>query len=140
MGAYGTENNSLILTKFLMHYLKAAVQIKGGIGSRSDYGGLANTVVHGVKIQSLVGEIDGMLDEATLDDLLISGHGGGVYDVNLVLRLVRVFVSDDRMTVQRMKKVGRLIDKYMREISHDQNLKISKFLAIAESLPDSAKD
>ncbi|KAJ4949748.1 hypothetical protein NE237_014255 [Protea cynaroides] len=125
MGAYGTENNSLILTKFLMHYLKAAVQIKGGIGSISDYGGLANTAVHGVQ---------------PLDDLLISGHGGGVYDVNLVLRLVRVFVGDDRMTVQRMKKVGRLIDKYMREISHDQNLKISKFLAIAESLPDSARD
>ncbi|KAJ4972775.1 hypothetical protein NE237_005949 [Protea cynaroides] len=168
MGAYGTENNSLILTKFLLHYLKAAVQIKGGIGSRSDYGGLADTAVHGVvlmgkpsfscrglfwvlrvvsgfglnreyraRLERLIG---GMLDQATLDDLLISGHGGGVYDVNLVLRLVRVFVSDDGMTVQRMKKVGRLIDKYMREISPDQNLKISKFLAIAESLPDSARD
>ncbi|KAJ4977256.1 hypothetical protein NE237_002362 [Protea cynaroides] len=110
MGAYGTENNSLILTKFLMHYLKAAVQIKGGIGSRSDYGGLANTAVHGVV---LMGKIS----------FPVEGCFG-----------------DDRMTVQRMKKVGRLIDKYIREISHDQNLKISKFLAIAESLPDSARD
>ncbi|XP_010250318.1 PREDICTED: BTB/POZ domain-containing protein At3g19850-like [Nelumbo nucifera] len=169
MGAYGTDNNSLILTKFLLHYLNTAVQRKGGIGSKFEYGALADTAVYGVilmgktafscrglfwvlrvvsglglsreyrvRLERLIG---GMLDQATLDDLLISGHeGGGVYDVNLVLRLVRVFVNDDGLTVQKMKKVVRLIDKYMREISPDQNLKISKFLAVAESLPDSARD
>ncbi|XP_042486544.1 BTB/POZ domain-containing protein At3g19850 [Macadamia integrifolia] len=168
MDAYGIENDCLILTKFLLYYLKAAVQIKGGLGSKSDYSGLADTAVYGVvlmgktsfscrglfwvlrvvsgfglsreyraQLEGLIGE---MLDQATLDDLLVSGHGGGVYDVNLVLRLVRVFVSDDAVTIQRMKKVGKLIDKYMREISPDHNLKITKFLAIAESLPDSARD
>ncbi|XP_010277308.1 PREDICTED: BTB/POZ domain-containing protein At3g19850-like [Nelumbo nucifera] len=168
MGAYGTENNSLILTKFLLHYLKASVQRKGGIWSKFDCGGLADTAVHGVvlmgktafscrglfsvlrvvsglglsreyraRLERLIG---GMLDQATLDDLLICGHDGGVYDVNLVLRLVRVFVNDDGLTTQKLKKVGRLIDKYMGEISPDQNLKISKFLAVAESLPDSARD
>ncbi|XP_043695969.1 BTB/POZ domain-containing protein At3g19850 [Telopea speciosissima] len=168
MDAYGTENDSLILTKFLLHYLKTAIQIKGSIWSKSDYGGLANTAVYGVVLMGktsfscrglfwvlrvvsafglsreyrdqLEGLIGGMLDQATLDDLLVSGHGGGVYDVNLVLRLVRVFVSDEAVTIQRMKKVGKLIDKYMREISPDHNLKITKFLAIAESLPDSARD
>jgi hypothetical protein len=39
-----------------------------------------------------------------------------------------------------MKRVGRLIDKYLREISPDQKLKISKFLGVAECLPDSARD
>ncbi|KAJ6357360.1 hypothetical protein OIU78_005254 [Salix suchowensis] len=68
MGAYGTDNNSLILT-------------------RADYAGLASTAVHG-----------------------------------------------------KLKKVGRLIDKYLCEISPDQNLKTSKLLGVAESLPDSARD
>jgi hypothetical protein len=36
--------------------------------------------------------------------------------------------------------VGRLVDKYLGEISPDQGLKVSKFLAVAESLPDSARD
>lgn len=86
--------------------------------------------------------IGGMLDQATLDDLLVSGHdGGGVYDVNLVLRLLRVFATgEDGMCLQRTKKVGRLMDKYMGEISPDPSLKVSKFLAVAESLPDAARD
>ncbi|KAJ6312099.1 hypothetical protein OIU77_013783 [Salix suchowensis] len=93
MGAYGTDNNSLILTRFLLHYLKnAELQCKGGakgtvLYSRADYAGLASTAVHG-----------------------------------------------------KLKKVGRLIDKYLCEISPDQNLKTSKLLGVAESLPDSARD
>jgi hypothetical protein len=60
-----------------------------------------------------------------------------------VIRLVRQFVDtngSDGMSLQKMKRVGRLIDKYLREISPDQNLKISKFLGVAECLPDSARD
>lgn len=169
MGAYGADNSSLLLTKFLIHYLKTALQKPGGIGSGSEYGGLADTAVNGVvlmgkaafscrgmfwvlRVVSGVGPskvcryqlerlIGGVLDQATLDDLLVSGHDGGVYDVNLVLRLVRAFVSEeDGMSLQKMKKVGRLIDKYMREISPDQSLKVSKFLSLAESLPDAARD
>ena len=169
LGAYSTENNSLVLTKFLLHYLqKTAVHRKGSLNSRSEYGSLADTVAYGVillgktafswrglfwilRVVSGLGLsrdcrigleklIGGMLDQATLDDLLVCGHDGGVYDVNLVLRLIRVFVSDDGVSAQKMKKVGRLIDKYLGEVSPDQNLKISKFLGVAESLPDSARD
>lgn len=173
MGAYGPDNGSLILTKFLLHYLKRALQNPGGIGggegSRSDYSGLADTAVSGVVLMGRVafscrglfwvlrvvsgvgptrdcrhqleGLISGVLDQATLDDLLVSGHDGGVYDVNLVLRFVRGFVrEEDAISLEKMKKVGRLIDKYMREISPDQSLKVSKFLAVAESLPDAARD
>ena len=61
------------------------------------------------------------------------GHDGGVYDVNLVLRLIKVFVSDDSVSAQKMKKVGGLIDKYLGEVSPDQNMKVSKFLGVAES-------
>ena len=93
------------------------------------------------KLERLMGL---MLEQATVDDLLVSGDdGGGVYDVNLVMRLVRVFVASEEEAhapSERMRKVGRLVDKYLDEISQDQGLKVSKFLAVAESLPDSARD
>jgi hypothetical protein len=92
------------------------------------------------KLERLMGL---MLDQATLDDLLVSGDDGGVYDVNLVMRLVRVFVASEEEAdapSQRMRKVGRLLDKYLGEISPDHGLKVSKFLAVAEGLPDSARD
>ncbi|KAI3982917.1 hypothetical protein MKX01_010400 [Papaver californicum] len=167
MGFWTSDNNNLVITKFLLHYLKAAKNSNG-------VSGIAETVVYGVvqmgkkafscrgifwvlrvvsglrlskncrdELERLIG---GMLEEAKLDDLLVPGSnnnlGGGrdVYDVDLVLRLVRVFVIDDEVTIQKMKRVGKLIDKYMGEISPDQHLKVAKFLAVAESLPDCARD
>ncbi|ESR50741.1 hypothetical protein CICLE_v10033901mg, partial [Citrus x clementina] len=182
LGAYGAENNSLILTRFLLHYLKGCVQAQskgGGYGGNGSYSGLADTAVHGVifigkcsfscrklfwvlRIVSNFGiskdcraglenMIGGMLDKATLDDLLVSGqgygngHDRGVYDVNLVIRFIKIFVNsnssnNDLVGSQKLKKVGRLIDKYLSEISPDQKLKVPKFLGVAESLPDSARE
>ncbi|KAJ8548908.1 hypothetical protein K7X08_029889 [Anisodus acutangulus] len=175
LGSFGSDNNNLVLTRFLLHYLKTAAHCKGNtnnnlMSSRSECTGLADTAVHGVvlmgktsfscrslfwvlrivsgfglsrecraELEKLMG---GLLDQATLDDLLICGHNGGAYDVNIVLRLIRLFVHRDSkiVCIPRMIKVGRLIDKYLREIAPDQSLKISKFLGIAESLPDYARD
>lgn len=165
LGDFGVNNKSLVITKFLLHYLKFKLRT---VNSRSEYSGLAVTTVNGVilaktefscrklfwilrlvsefhlsrKCKSELERLIGlMLDQATLDDLLVSGNDC-VYDVNLVLRLIRAFVNGDNvlMTQQKMKKLGRLIDKYLTEISPDQKLEISKFLAVAESLPDSARD
>ncbi|XP_010500584.1 PREDICTED: BTB/POZ domain-containing protein At1g50280-like [Camelina sativa] len=96
-------------------------------------------------LETLIGE---MLEQATLDDLLISAGGsreGGFYDVDLVIRLLKVFVKnmeeeEEESSEKNMKDIGKLIDKYLREISPDQNLKVSKFLGVAESLPDSARE
>jgi hypothetical protein len=172
LGCYGIENKNLILTRFLLHYLRAATRGPSPPRNEGTLAGLADTAVHGValvggtafscrglfwvlrivsavglsrecrhKLERLMGL---MLDQATLDDLLVSGDdGGGVYDVNLVMRLARVFVSSEEdadAPSQRMRKVGKLIDKYLGEISPDQGLKVSKFLALAESLPDSARE
>jgi hypothetical protein len=115
-------------TAFSCRSLLWVLRVVSGFGLKKDYR---------IGLEKLIG---GMLDKATLDDLLVSGNDRGVYDVNLVLRLIRIFVCDDEMSICKMKKVGRLIDKYLGEISPDQNLKISKFLGIAESLPDSARD
>ena len=173
IGAYKTDNNNLILTRFLLHYLKAVTPTReANCKNSSEYANLAETAAYGVifvgnktfscralfwvlrivsgfglsrdcrmEMEKLIG---GMLDQATLDDLLVSGHHMGLYyDVNFVIRLIKLFVDSngsDGVCVQKMRKVGRLIDKYLREISPDQNLKISKFLGVAECLPDSARD
>ncbi|KAG8066692.1 hypothetical protein GUJ93_ZPchr0004g39524 [Zizania palustris] len=170
LGCYGVENKNLILTRFLLHYLRTATR-SPALCKEGGLAGLADTAVHGValvggtafscrglfwvlrivsavglskecrhKLERLMGL---MLDQATLDDLLVSGDDGGVYDVNLVMRLVRVFVSSEEdadLPSQRMTKVGRLVDKYLGEISPDHGLRVSKFLAVAESLPDSARE
>lgn len=166
LGSYGSDNKNLILTRFLLHYLKSARKKN----RKGDYSGIAESAVHGVVITGrnafsfrgllwVLGLVSGLeigkesrekvecsigsiLDMATLDDLLVSGRDEGVYDVNLVMRLVRVFVSEEvgGVSLPRMKKVGKLMDEYLREISPDQSLKVSKFLAAAESLPDSARD
>ncbi|KAI4369110.1 hypothetical protein MLD38_017595 [Melastoma candidum] len=172
LGAYGEENNSLILTNFLLHYLKRASQIKSNRGKTERYAGLADTAVHGVitagksaftcrglfKVLRIVssfglskdcrigleGLIGGMLDQASLDDVLVSGHERGqIYDVNLVARLIRVFVGIEGTCSSpstRMRKVGWLVDNYLGEIAPDPNLKMSKFIGVAESLPDSARE
>ncbi|CAI0405093.1 unnamed protein product [Linum tenue] len=84
------------------------------------------------------------LDEARLDDLLVCGNGGGggsVYDVDLVIRLVRIFVNSmNQNQSQKMRRVVRVIDEYLREISPDHNLNMPKFVEVAESLPKSARD
>ncbi|KAI3453278.1 hypothetical protein Pfo_009941 [Paulownia fortunei] len=170
LGSYGSDNNNLVLTRFLLHYLKTALHSNGSRNVSTEYSGLADTAAHGVVLMgktafscrglfsvlrivssfglsrerrtALERLIGGMLDQAMLDDLLVSGGGnGGVYDVNLVLRLIRLFVHyNDKASLNKMKKVGELIDMYLGEIGPDPNLKISKFLGVAESLPDCARD
>jgi len=174
IGAYKTDNNNPILTRFLLHYLKKVTQTEEiNCHNSVDYAGLAETAVCGItfagnksfscrvlfwvlrivsrfgmrrdcriQIEKLIG---GVLDQATLDDLLVSGHHMGLsYDVTSVARLIKQFVyingSDGEECAEKLKKVGRLVDKYLIEISPDPNLKVTNFLAVAESLPGSARN
>ncbi|CAN0923859.1 BTB/POZ domain-containing protein At3g19850 [Linum grandiflorum] len=183
LGAFGSENKSLTLTRFLLHYLKkrvprARAQPSPIRTSNSDSvslsmpeSRLADTAIHGVissgrkafsyrgllcvlrvvsafkptkhfkgELERMIGEL---LDQANLDDLLVCGGGAGVYDVDLVIRLVRIFVlcsKEDGHGSRKMRRVVRLLDKYLREISPDHGLQLSKFLEVAESLPKSARD
>ncbi|KAK4755152.1 hypothetical protein SAY87_008909 [Trapa incisa] len=177
LGAFGMENNSIVLTRFLLHYLNIACQnhisrFESPSPSKMDYAGITDTAVYGVigagkssfscrglfrvlriispygpskecrlGLEKLIGI---MLDQATLDDLLVSSsvlyRDRGVYDVNLVVRLIRLFVNVNGSSAQKLKRVGRLVDKYLREIAPDHNLKMSRFLGVAESLPDTARD
>lgn len=164
--AYKKNNKNLFVTRFLLYYMKKATNCNKII---CDYASLAETASYGViffgnknfscrgifwilKIVSKFGIsedcriemeklIGGMFEKATLDDLLVSGNEIGLYyDVGFVIRLIKVFVEINGVDLEKMKKVGGLIDKYLIEISPDQKLKISKFLEVAECLPDFARD
>lgn len=108
--------------------------------------------------------IGSQLDLATLDDLLIPSlrHGDDtLFDVDAVHRILANFSqqddSDDDMddddgdgdgfesdgpdspSQSALVKVSRLVDSYLAEIAPEPNLKLSKFIAVAESLPAHAR-
>ncbi|KAL3828899.1 hypothetical protein ACJIZ3_017701 [Penstemon smallii] len=129
---------------FLFGLLKSAVLLDCSVGSRVD----------------LERRIGSQLDIATLDDLLIpSFHHAGdtLFDVDTVHRILvnfsqqedseedmddgSVFESDSPRSPSQtaLFKVSKLVDNYLAEIAPDANLKLNKFVAIAESLPAHAR-
>ncbi|KAK1420600.1 hypothetical protein QVD17_22321 [Tagetes erecta] len=109
--------------------------------------------------------IGSQLDSATLDDLLIPSlrhEDDTLFDVDAVHRILVNFSqqddSDDEMgdgdggdgsgfesdgpdspSQTALVKVSRLVDSYLAEIAPEINLKLSKFIAVAESLPAHAR-
>lgn len=105
------------------------------------------------------------LDKAILEDILIPACSFNndlqLYDTNSVFRIFTVFLkldeeNDDRIHFKEgdmtyefdskrspmgtsILKVSRLMDIYLVEISQDSNMKPSKFIALAELLPDHAR-
>uniref|UniRef100_A0A7N1A3D1 Phototropic-responsive NPH3 family protein n=2 Tax=Kalanchoe fedtschenkoi TaxID=63787 RepID=A0A7N1A3D1_KALFE len=101
--------------------------------------------------------IGSQLDLATLDDLLIPSlrHASDtLFDVDTIHRILTGFAQRDDSEVDMedesffecesphspsqsaLLKVAKLVDNYLAEIAPDANLKLSKFLAIAEALPE----
>lgn len=93
------------------------------------------------KLESMIGS---QLDQATLDNLLVPSPIGTdyLYDINLILRLIRCFLSTGFSCVPliRVQKVASLMDSYIAEVSPDPCLKPSKFFSLIRALPDSARD
>ncbi|XP_073151661.1 LOW QUALITY PROTEIN: BTB/POZ domain-containing protein At5g48800-like [Henckelia pumila] len=105
--------------------------------------------------------IGSQLDLATLDDLLIPSfrHAGDtLFDVDTVHRILvnfsqqeddsdedmddgSVFESDSPPSPSQttLCKVSKLVDNYLAEIAPDANLKLNKFIAVAETLPAHAR-
>ncbi|KAK9138290.1 hypothetical protein Sjap_008884 [Stephania japonica] len=104
--------------------------------------------------------IGSQLEMATLDDLLIPSfrHAGDtLFDVDTVHRILvnfsqqedseeemddnSAYESDglDSPSQSALLKVAKLVDNYLAEIAADANLKLSKFLVIAETLPADAR-
>ncbi|KAK1353197.1 BTB/POZ domain-containing protein [Heracleum sosnowskyi] len=104
--------------------------------------------------------IGSQLDVATLDDLLIPSfcHASDtLFDVDTVHRILVKFSqqddSDDDIedgslfgsdslgspSQTSLVKVSKLVDNYLAEIAPDANLEVTKFIAIAKSLPSDAR-
>uniref|UniRef100_A0A7N0ZTG3 NPH3 domain-containing protein n=1 Tax=Kalanchoe fedtschenkoi TaxID=63787 RepID=A0A7N0ZTG3_KALFE len=93
------------------------------------------------KLENMIGS---QLDQATLDNLLIPSRNGTkyLYDVNLVLRLIKSFARGgcNHVSLIRLRKVSRLMDLYISEVAPDPHLKPCKLLALATALPDFARE
>ncbi|XP_002970426.2 BTB/POZ domain-containing protein At5g48800 isoform X1 [Selaginella moellendorffii] len=96
------------------------------------------------------------LERATLDDLLVpafSYSGDTLFDVDIIHRIVVSFLkqeSDDNKVMYEsdggaspsqsaLMRVAKLMDGYLAEVAPDPNLKVSKFIALAELFPDHAR-
>lgn len=136
--------NLAVPISFLFGMLRSAVMLDCAVSCRLD----------------LERRIGSQLDIATLDDLLIPSfrHAGDtLFDVDTVHRILvnfsqqedsdedmedgSLFESDSPPSPSQtaLFKVSKLVDNYLAEIAPDANLKLNKFIAIAESLPAHAR-
>ncbi|CAM8906194.1 unnamed protein product [Rhodiola kirilowii] len=92
-------------------------------------------------LESMIGS---QMDLATLDNLLVPAPTGTncLYDVNLVLRLLKSFLlrGYSLPSSTRINKVASLMDIYSTEVAPDPSLKPSKYIALVNALPDSARE
>ncbi|KAJ0110415.1 hypothetical protein Patl1_01068 [Pistacia atlantica] len=136
---------------FLSSLLKTAITASATTSCRSD----------------LERRIGLQLDQAILEDILIpaNSHGNNhstIYDTDSILRIFSNFLKldedDDEDNHMRdesemvydfdspgspkqssILKVSKLLDNYLAEVALDSNLMPSKFIALAELLPDHAR-
>ncbi|KAJ7950423.1 BTB/POZ domain-containing protein family [Quillaja saponaria] len=134
----------IVPISFLFGLLRSAVMLDCNVACRLD----------------LERRIGSQLDIATLDDLLIPSfkHAGDtLFDVDTVHRILvnfsqqddseddleadSVFASDSPHAPSQtaLVKVAKLVDNYLAEIAPDANLRLSKFIVIAETLPAHAQ-
>eukprot|EP01018_Ginkgo_biloba_P016021 Gb_11203 [translate_table: standard] len=138
------EKNTMPIS-FLFGLLRTAVMLDTTVACRLD----------------LERRIGLQLELATLDDLLIpsfSHTGDTLFDVDTVHRILVNFLQQDENqdpvdchlgyesdglgdspSQAAIIKVAKLIDGYLAEIAPDANLKLSKFMAIIELLPEYAR-
>ncbi|KAL1539312.1 BTB/POZ domain-containing protein-like protein [Salvia divinorum] len=127
---------------FLLKLLKAVNVLKASVSSKKNLAKRAGL----------------QLDEATVGDILLPRccENGTRHDVDTVLVMLEEFVwqvpSPPRVDVefQEMRrsssashssnlKVAKLVDRFLQEIGKDANLSMSKFVSIAEAIPDFAR-
>lgn len=145
------SRKSSVPMAFLSSLLKTAISASASTACRSD----------------LERRIGLQLDQAILEDILIpaNSHGNNhspLYDTDSILRIFSIFLNldedDDEDSHLRdesemvydfdspgspkqssILKVSKLLDNYLAEVALDSNLTPSKFIALAELLPDHAR-
>lgn len=133
------EKHSLSVS-FLSMLLRAAIYLETTVACRLD----------------LEKRIGLQLGQAVLDDLLIPSYsftGDTLFDVETVQRIMMNYL-DHETEARRlgfnadedflspssdMERVGRLMENYLAEIASDRNLSVSKFVGLAELLPERSR-
>lgn len=97
------------------------------------------------------------LGQAVLDDLLIPSYsftGDTLFDVDTVQRIMMNYLEyetegthfgykeeDEYISPppSDMERVGKLMESYLAEIASDRNLSVSKFIGLAELIPEQSR-
>ncbi|KAM6541013.1 hypothetical protein CsatB_005460 [Cannabis sativa] len=136
---------------FLSSLLKTAISASASTSCRSD----------------LERRIGLQLDQAILEDILIPANSHGnthstIYDIDTIVRIFSIFLNLDEDDEEdnhlrdesemiydfdspgspkqsSILKVSKLLDNYLAEVALDSNLMPTKFIALAELLPDHAR-
>ncbi|XP_019195375.1 PREDICTED: BTB/POZ domain-containing protein At5g67385-like isoform X2 [Ipomoea nil] len=138
------EKNTLSVS-FLSMLLRAAIYLETTVACRLD----------------LEKRLGLQLGQAVLDDLLIPSYsftGDTLFDVETVQRIMMNYLEyqlegngnrgsgfnpDNEEYVapspSDMERVGRLMETYLAEIASDRNLSVSKFINIAELIPEQSR-
>eukprot|EP00262_Sarcandra_glabra_P002372 TRINITY_DN1265_c0_g1_i1.p1 TRINITY_DN1265_c0_g1~~TRINITY_DN1265_c0_g1_i1.p1 ORF type:complete len:608 (-),score=92.48 TRINITY_DN1265_c0_g1_i1:96-1919(-) len=132
------EKNALSVS-FLSMLLRAAIYLETTVACRLD-------------LEKRMGL---QLGQAVLDDLLIpsfSFSGDTIFDVDTVQRILMNYleheadgthlcynIDDDFMSPSHVERVGRLMESYLAEIASDHNLTVSRFIGLAELIPEHAR-
>ncbi|CAI9781122.1 unnamed protein product [Fraxinus pennsylvanica] len=145
------SRKSTVPMAFLSSLLKSAIAASASTSCRSD----------------LERRIGLQLDQAIIEDILIPANMNGnnhspLYDTDSVLRIFSIFLNLDEDDEEdnhprnesemvydfdspgspkqsSIIKVSKLLDNYLAEVALDSNLTPSKFIALAELLPDHAR-
>ncbi|XP_059623993.1 BTB/POZ domain-containing protein SR1IP1-like [Cornus florida] len=134
------EKNAMSVS-FLSMLLRAAIYIETTVACRLD-------------LEKRMGL---QLGQAVLDDLLIPSYsytGDTLFDVDTVHRIMMNYVEYDmegtRMEynadeeyistpLSDMERVAKLMENYLAEIASDRNLSVSKFISLAEIIPEQSR-
>ncbi|KAI9110568.1 hypothetical protein K1719_018434 [Acacia pycnantha] len=146
------SRKSQVPMAFLSSLLKAGIESSVSVSTRSD----------------LERRIGLQLDQAILEDILIPSNSnqnshGTIYDLDSILRIFSMFLNldeDDDNEESDLRdesemvydfdspgspkqssilKVSKLLDSFLSEVALDPNILPSKFIALAELLPDHAR-
>ncbi|XP_043713593.1 BTB/POZ domain-containing protein SR1IP1 [Telopea speciosissima] len=134
------EKNAMSVS-FLSMLLRAAIYLETTVACRLD-------------LEKRMGL---QLGQAVLDDLLIpcfSFTGDTLFDVDTVRRIMMNYleseidgirscynVDDDYISpsTSDMEWVGKLMESYLAELAPDRNLSVSRFISLAELIPEQAR-
>lgn len=119
-----TEENS-VTCNFLLHLLKAGLMLK----------------INSELLCVLERRVALMLEKCRVPDLLVKNQGEkhSLYDVTVVLRVLRFYACGLSSNPAKPHIVARLVNGYLTHVARDENLTMESFKSLVEALPQNAR-